>query len=90
LLLQHLKAIATAARPYGPQVMFYLAAAVSDFYIPWSHLVWGGVSAITAQLMSQLLQPVASCLCLASSHILEPDHHLLLVMIQQFAQSWPP
>eukprot|EP00775_Hariotina_reticulata_P013340 gene13340-13468_t len=37
--LQHLKTIAAAARPYGPQVMFYLAAAVSDFYIPWSHLV---------------------------------------------------
>lgn len=39
LLVQHLKAIGEAAMPYGPQVVFYLAAAVSDFYVPWSQLV---------------------------------------------------
>jgi hypothetical protein len=37
--LQYLRAIGSAAAPYGPQVVFYLAAAVSDFYVPWSQLV---------------------------------------------------
>eukprot|EP00803_Ostreobium_quekettii_P002885 evm.model.scf_1032EXC.4 EVM.evm.TU.scf_1032EXC.4 scf_1032EXC:37689-40924(+) len=36
--LTYLKAIADAVAPYGPQAMFYLAAAVSDFYIPWGRL----------------------------------------------------
>lgn len=31
-----------AAAPHGPRVVFYLAAAVSDFYLPWSHLVSEG------------------------------------------------
>lgn len=38
-LLQYLRAIAQALAPLGPQVVFYLAAAVSDFYLPWSELV---------------------------------------------------
>ncbi len=37
--LQYLQIIAKALGPYGQQAMFYLAAAVSDFYIPWSQLV---------------------------------------------------
>lgn len=37
--LQHLRAVAAAAAPYGGGCMFYLAAAVSDFYIPWHSLV---------------------------------------------------
>jgi len=37
--LQHLRAVALAAAPYGSGCMFYLAAAVSDFYIPWESLV---------------------------------------------------
>jgi hypothetical protein len=40
---QYLRAVARAAAPYGGDCMFYLAAAVSDFYIPWDSLVraWG-------------------------------------------------
>lgn len=39
--VQYLHAIAQAAQECqcGRAVMFYLAAAVSDFYIPWSSLV---------------------------------------------------
>ena len=37
--MQMLRILALALKPYGRQAMFYLAAAVSDFYIPWSHLV---------------------------------------------------
>jgi hypothetical protein len=38
-LLQYLRAIGCSAAPFGQQVVFYLAAAVSDFYVPWSQLV---------------------------------------------------
>jgi hypothetical protein len=38
-LLQYLRAIGQALAPLGPQVVLYLAAAVSDFYLPWSELV---------------------------------------------------
>uniref|UniRef100_A0A8C7C872 Uncharacterized protein n=1 Tax=Oncorhynchus kisutch TaxID=8019 RepID=A0A8C7C872_ONCKI len=36
--LHHLKAAAQALRPIGSKAMFYLAAAVSDFYIPTSKM----------------------------------------------------
>jgi phosphopantothenate-cysteine ligase len=36
--LQLLETIARQLSTFGPSVMFYLAAAVSDFYIPWSGL----------------------------------------------------
>lgn len=36
---QYLKAIGEALAPLGSQALFYLAAAVSDFYLPWSQLV---------------------------------------------------
>uniref|UniRef100_A0AAZ3QY20 Uncharacterized protein n=1 Tax=Oncorhynchus tshawytscha TaxID=74940 RepID=A0AAZ3QY20_ONCTS len=36
--LHHLKAAAQALRPIGSKAMFYLAAAVSDFYIPASEM----------------------------------------------------
>lgn len=36
--LQHLETIARQLSSFGDSVMFYLAAAVSDFYIPWSDL----------------------------------------------------
>ena len=36
---QLLETIATRLRPFGAQVLFYLAAAVSDFYVPWEDLV---------------------------------------------------
>lgn len=37
--LRLLRTIALAAAPFGSSVMFYLAAAVSDFYVPWEDLV---------------------------------------------------
>jgi hypothetical protein len=36
---QHLRSVAQAAAPLDGGCMFYLAAAVSDFYIPWASLV---------------------------------------------------
>ena len=38
-MLQSLKVIATALEPLGPTACFYLAAAVSDFYLPWADMV---------------------------------------------------
>ncbi|GIL85353.1 hypothetical protein Vretimale_10645 [Volvox reticuliferus] len=37
--LTYLHIIADLLRPLGPRAMLYLAAAVSDFYIPWNQLV---------------------------------------------------
>ena len=37
--LQSLRTIAEQLRPLGRHAVFYLAAAVSDFYIPWSQMV---------------------------------------------------
>ena len=56
---QALRAIASAAAPYGGGVLFYLAAAVSDFYIPWSELVrrWRGV------LLDEVAGWAAGCVC---------------------------
>lgn len=38
-LIQYLKTVACILQPMGPRVLFYLAAAVSDFYIPWNQMV---------------------------------------------------
>ncbi|GFH12767.1 phosphopantothenate--cysteine ligase 2-like isoform X1 [Haematococcus lacustris] len=35
---QCLRSVALALAPCGAQVLFYLAAAVSDFYLPWAEL----------------------------------------------------
>jgi hypothetical protein len=37
--LKYLHAIADALAPGGPAVLFYLAAAVSDFFMPWADMV---------------------------------------------------
>ena len=37
--MQSLRAIAQELRPLGRHAAFYLAAAVSDFYIPWPQMV---------------------------------------------------
>ena len=36
---QILQLIAVTTRSLGPHAMFYLAAAVSDFYVPWESMV---------------------------------------------------
>ncbi|KAK9904615.1 hypothetical protein M0R45_000576 [Rubus argutus] len=37
--LQMLQMVAFTMRNIGPHAMFYLAAAVSDFYVPWTSMV---------------------------------------------------
>ena len=37
--LFHLRGVAESLAPHGPTVMLYLAAAVSDFYIPPQDMV---------------------------------------------------
>lgn len=34
-----LQMISLSLRSVGPHAMFYLAAAVSDFYVPWKSMV---------------------------------------------------
>jgi hypothetical protein len=51
---QYLKHIALASSVLGSQMSFYLAAAVSDFYIPWSDMVRHlGGAALGASLSGQ-------------------------------------
>ena len=38
-IVQTLRIIAEQLRPLGRRAAFYLAAAVSDFYIPWPQMV---------------------------------------------------
>lgn len=37
--MQYLELISCALRPCGAMAMLYLAAAVSDFFVPWSDMV---------------------------------------------------
>ena len=37
--MQYLREIAEQLQVFGRHALFYLAAAVSDFYIPWSEMV---------------------------------------------------
>ena len=37
--MQFLQLIAETLRPLGRGAAFYLAAAVSDFFVPWSEMV---------------------------------------------------
>eukprot|EP00736_Rhodelphis_marinus_P007107 Rmarinus@m.6503 len=49
-----LRAIAEATSSLGPRMAFYLAAAVSDYFIPHSHMVEHKIQSSTGPLMLQL------------------------------------
>lgn len=52
-LLQH---TATIVEPLGERVLFYLAAAVSDFYIPFKHLPQHKIQSRVGELQLELTQ----------------------------------
>ncbi|KAG1656889.1 hypothetical protein FOA52_000683 [Chlamydomonas sp. UWO 241] len=52
--LTFLRLIALSLAPYGPRVLFYLAAAVSDFYVPWSELDEHKIQSSSGPLTLQL------------------------------------
>ncbi|KAK5841912.1 phosphopantothenate--cysteine ligase 2 [Gossypium arboreum] len=54
--LQMLKIIASAMRTLGPHAMFYLAAAVSDFYVPWKSMVEHKIQSASGPLDMRLMQ----------------------------------
>ncbi|KAG3282904.1 phosphopantothenoylcysteine synthetase, transcript variant X1 [Ictidomys tridecemlineatus] len=62
--LHLLKAAAQALSPLGPSAMFYLAAAVSDFYVPVSEMPEhkiqssGGPLQITMKMVPKMLYPL--------------------------------
>jgi len=45
--MQILRGVATMLQPLGPRVLYYLAAAVSDFYLPWSEMVCAGAAYVS-------------------------------------------
>ncbi|KAK7410560.1 hypothetical protein VNO78_01430 [Psophocarpus tetragonolobus] len=85
--LQMLQMIAMSMRTLGPRAMFYLAAAVSDFYVPWKDMVEHKIQSGSHLLDVKLVQvpkmlsvlrkdwaPQAFCI----SFKLETDSNILL------------
>ncbi|CAN1144177.1 Phosphopantothenate--cysteine ligase 2 [Linum perenne] len=85
--LQMLQIIAKAMNPLGPHSMFYLAAAVSDFYVPWESMAEHKIQSASGPLDMRLVQvpkmlsilkkdwaPLAFCI----SFKLETDSKILL------------
>ncbi|KAL8188970.1 hypothetical protein R6Q57_029490 [Mikania cordata] len=86
-LQQILRLIATSMKILGPNVMFYLAAAVSDFYVPWESMAVHKIQSASGPLDMRLAQvpkmlailrkewaPTAFCV----SFKLETDKEILL------------
>ncbi|KAK7282774.1 hypothetical protein RIF29_11814 [Crotalaria pallida] len=85
--LQMLQLIATSMRCLGPCLMFYLAAAVSDYYVPWKdmveHKIQSGSHLLDVQLvqvpkMLSLLRKDWAPLAFCVSFKLETDSNILL------------
>ncbi|AES91310.1 putative phosphopantothenate--cysteine ligase [Medicago truncatula] len=85
--LQMLQIIGTSTRCIGPRAMFYLAAAVSDYYVPWKDMVEHKIQSGSHLLDVKLVQvpkmlsvlrkdwaPLAFCV----SFKLETDSSILL------------
>ncbi|XP_076927849.1 phosphopantothenate--cysteine ligase 2-like isoform X2 [Bidens hawaiensis] len=85
--LQILRLIATSLKILGPNAMFYLAAAVSDFYVPWESMAVHKIQSASGPLDMRLAQvpkmlsvlrkewaPTAFCV----SFKLETDTEILL------------
>ncbi|KAL7595485.1 hypothetical protein Lser_V15G29680 [Lactuca serriola] len=85
--LQILRLIATSMKMLGPSGMFYLAAAVSDFYVPWESMAVHKIQSASGPLDMRLAQvpkmlsvlrkvwaPTAFCV----SFKLETDKEILL------------
>ncbi|XP_062109954.1 phosphopantothenate--cysteine ligase 1-like [Humulus lupulus] len=54
--LQMLRMIAMSTSKLGPKAMFYLAAAVSDFYVPWQSMAEHKIQSASGPLNMQLAQ----------------------------------
>ncbi|DBA67058.1 hypothetical protein WJX79_002618 [Trebouxia sp. C0005] len=52
--LQYLRTISDSIRPCGKQAAFYLAAAVSDFFLPWKQMVEHKIQSSDGPLQLQL------------------------------------
>ncbi|KAK9048783.1 hypothetical protein SSX86_032250 [Deinandra increscens subsp. villosa] len=85
--LQILRLIATSMKILGPSALFYLAAAVSDFYVPWESMAVHKIQSASGPLDMRLAQvpkmlsvlrkewaPTAFCV----SFKLETDTEILL------------
>lgn len=48
-----LQMIAISMTSLGAHAMFYLAAAVSDFYVPWTSMVWFNI--LSSHLLYSIL-----------------------------------
>ncbi|KAG5031329.1 hypothetical protein AAZX31_06G102700 [Glycine max] len=85
--LQMLQIIAMSMRCIGPHAMFYLAAAVSDYYVPWKdmveHKIQSGSHLLDVKLvqvpkMLSMLRKDWAPLAFCTSFKLETDSNILL------------
>ncbi|KAL4424661.1 hypothetical protein ABPG77_004468 [Micractinium sp. CCAP 211/92] len=85
--LTYLRVLAAALAPCGPSVLFYLAAAVSDFFMPWAEMAEhkiqsaGGPLTITLSKVPKMLGALRQQWCPQSmvvSFKLETDQRILL------------
>uniref|UniRef100_A0A5B7ANF8 Putative phosphopantothenate--cysteine ligase 2 isoform X1 n=1 Tax=Davidia involucrata TaxID=16924 RepID=A0A5B7ANF8_DAVIN len=85
--LQILQLIALPMRSLGPRAIFYLAAAVSDFYVPWEsmaeHKIQSGSGPLDMRLvqvpkMLSVLREVWAPMAFCISFKLETDSKILL------------
>ena len=70
--VQSLRAIAEELRPLGRHAAFYLAAAVSDFYIPWPQMV----RLLPPRISAEQREPPEVALAALAAHLSEYANHL--------------
>ncbi|PHT50605.1 Phosphopantothenate--cysteine ligase 2 [Capsicum baccatum] len=85
--LQILQLISVSLRDFGPSAIFFLAAAVSDFYVPWESMALHKIQSASGPLDMRLAQVPKMLSVLRNEwapmafHIsfkLETDRHILL------------
>ncbi|KAL6757555.1 DNA/pantothenate metabolism flavoprotein [Haematococcus lacustris] len=95
--LQCLRSVALALAPCGAQVLFYLAAAVSDFYLPWAelaeHKIQSSEGGLDLQLrkVPKMLGLLTRQWCPAAmvvSFKLETDTHILVAKAAAALQTY--
>ncbi|KAJ9523613.1 hypothetical protein QJQ45_007313 [Haematococcus lacustris] len=94
---QCLRSVALALAPCGAQVLFYLAAAVSDFYLPWAelaeHKIQSSEGGLDLQLrkVPKMLGLLTRQWCPAAmvvSFKLETDTHILVAKAAAALQAY--
>ena len=80
-----LQGIGVLVRPLTSRAMFYLAAAVSDYYVPWSEMPEHKIQSATRTDLTLTLRPVPKMLGLLTKEW-APHAFVVLGQSSQFSQ----